>query len=130
MTRPTLEANREANRRYRERNRELLREKAREQSKRRVNHVTSAASRQAWEQKNPEKRHAYWDLHRALRRGLISRPSECEECGCTPGVNRAGQSLIHAHHEDYDLPLVVKWLCASCHKRLERLETSDALVIG
>jgi hypothetical protein len=43
---------------------------------------------------------------RAVRYGkLIRKP--CEVCGAT--------KRIHAHHDDYDRPLDVRWLCASHH---------------
>jgi len=40
-----------------------------------------------------------------LRRG------DCEKCG---------KHHADAHHEDYDKPLVVKWLCRRCHFAEER----------
>jgi hypothetical protein len=46
-------------------------------------------------------------------------PQPCEVCGEKEGVQ--------AHHEDYDKPLDVKWLCHS-HHRLRHEEIGDALV--
>ena len=45
----------------------------------------------------------------AVVSGRLQRPAECEACGklCRP----------HGHHDDYDQPLLVRWLCAPCHKR-------------
>lgn len=47
----------------------------------------------------------------AIRRGELVRPETCEKCGGPP-TDRRG---IHAHHDDYDQPLWVRWLCAPCH---------------
>jgi hypothetical protein len=44
----------------------------------------------------------------AIRNGTLVRPGRCEDCGtrCFPD----------AHHEDYDRPLEVEWLCKKCHR--------------
>ena len=42
----------------------------------------------------------------AIREGRL-KPKPCERCG-NPNVV--------AHHEDYNKPLDVTWLCRSCHK--------------
>jgi hypothetical protein len=44
---------------------------------------------------------------RALKAGKIER-QPCQMCGAGAGV--------HAHHDDYDLPLSVMWLCVVHHK--------------
>ncbi len=45
-------------------------------------------------------------LTRAVRKGtIVIQP--CEKCGRTTNV--------HAHHDDYNKPLDVKWLCPPCH---------------
>ena len=38
---------------------------------------------------------------------LTSEP--CENCGA--------DDKQHAHHDDYSKPLVIRWLCAACHKQ-------------
>lgn len=46
---------------------------------------------------------------KAVRAGTIVRPECCSSCGeARPVV---------AHHEDYDKPLDIVWLCRSCHRR-------------
>lgn len=42
---------------------------------------------------------------RAIRAGVLV-PQPCEKCGAEP---------TDAHHEDYDKPLTVRWLCRRCH---------------
>ena len=42
-----------------------------------------------------------------IRTGKITRPEICELCGC--------DCKAVAHHEDYNYPLEVQWLCQSCH---------------
>lgn len=36
---------------------------------------------------------------------LVRQP--CEQCGAEP---------THGHHDDYSQPLMVRWLCAPCHR--------------
>jgi ribosomal protein S27AE len=51
------------------------------------------------------KAQAHYRVRRALQRGDLAR-KPCELCGREPAV---------AHHEDYDLPLDVRWLCRMHH---------------
>ena len=55
----------------------------------------------------------------ALRKGVMSKSRECSHCGVAEGSKApTGKTVrIHGHHADYDKPLDVKWLCASCHKK-------------
>jgi hypothetical protein len=47
-------------------------------------------------------------IEKAREKGIITRPDSCERCGnwCKP----------LAHHNNYNYPLDVVWLCSSCHK--------------
>ena len=56
-------------------------------------------------QNNPRKYAAHTLLNNAIRAGKLNR-KPCERCGAAKS---------HAHHEDYDKPLEVVWLCAPCH---------------
>lgn len=53
----------------------------------------------------------------ALSKGVIERGTVCENCGRTDTDAR-----IMAHHEDYSQPLVVTWLCGSCHQLLHYMK--------
>ena len=60
-----------------------------------------------WREDNPEGYKAHTAVSNAVRDGkLVKEP--CEKCG---------DKKVHAHHEDYSQPLVVKWLCPLCHHR-------------
>ncbi len=50
----------------------------------------------------------------ALNQGLLERPSTCQACGKEPGRMKDGRSKIQAHHDDYNKPLEVRWLCQKC----------------
>lgn len=47
------------------------------------------------------------ELRKAVLNGSIKR-MPCEICGKQPA---------EAHHDDYNKPLEVRWLCISCHKK-------------
>jgi ribosomal protein S27AE len=55
---------------------------------------------------HPEKFKARNAVLRAVRRGDLAR-QPCERCGTTDNVE--------AHHDDYDRPLEVRWLCRRHH---------------
>ena len=80
-----------------------------------------------WEQKNPEKkrkmrrryrrdnmdkRAVHRAINKAVRRGKLSRPDRCSNCG--------SGGKIHAHHEDYSRRFDVVWLCPLCHAGVHR----------
>lgn len=77
---------------------------------------------QAHKEEIKEKRRKYHELNRekikarglvrtALKNGSLIRPKTCEKCDAEDP---------HAHHEDYDRPLEVVWLCRICHMRLHQ----------
>lgn len=59
-----------------------------------------------------EKLHARSILNSAVRHGKIQKPMQCQECGAI--------GKVYAHHEDYNEPLCVEWLCAECHGKRHR----------
>ena len=82
--------------------------------------VHAGPSRQArWQAENPKARWAHIALQSALRRKLINR-EPCAVCGAEKG---------DGHHDKYDMPIAVTWLCRrhhiAAHKR-ERNEPEQA----
>ena len=61
----------------------------------------------AWRQEDARRSLAHNQIARAIRNGSLVR-QPCIRCG-------EAKSL--AHHEDYDKPLEVVWLCQPCHKQ-------------
>jgi transposase-like protein len=53
-------------------------------------------------------------VEQAIIKGILKRKSQCEICGDT-GCFKDGRSKIQAHHDDYNKPLDVRWLCKKCH---------------
>ena len=64
---------------------------------------------------NPQKSRAKDAVGNAIKAGTLIR-EPCERCGTEP---------THAHHERYDRPLDVTWLCSVCHG-LRHREINDA----
>jgi ribosomal protein S27AE len=61
----------------------------------------------AWRAEDSRRVLAHSAVARAIRNGdLVRQP--CVRCGETKSL---------AHHEDYDQPLAVMWLCQPCHKQ-------------
>lgn len=73
----------------------------------------------AWGHANREKTRAQNRARRALKKGLIERgPCErLEEGGCT--------GMAQMHHDDYEKPLEVRWLCPRHHGAVH-VELRDA----
>jgi len=63
-----------------------------------------------WKRKNPEKVAAHKIVAGALKGGIIKNPGECSVCG-------KKTTYLDAHHDDYDNPLKIRWLCISCHRQ-------------
>lgn len=79
---------------------------------------TRYASQAAWRRRNPIKHWAHVATQSGLRRGLIT-PEPCEVCGA---------EKAEAHHDDYDRPLAVRWLCRKHHREVHYPpKTGDAL---
>lgn len=57
-------------------------------------------------ERNKKARAVHTITGNAIRDGLITK-SCCEVCG---------SKTVHAHHDDYDKPLSVSWLCPKHHK--------------
>ena len=75
-------------------------------------------AKKRWIERNLVKRGASIIVGNAVRDGKLTKPDKCSECG-------AG-GRIHGHHDDYAMPLSVRWLCPACHSRWHR-ENGEAL---
>jgi len=62
-----------------------------------------------WKENNQKKRACHVLVGHAIRSGKLIQ-KDCEKCG-----EKKEKYKIHAHHEDYDYPLDVVWLCRKCH---------------
>ena len=61
----------------------------------------------AWRAEDRRRTYAHNMVARAIRSGSLLRQFCC----------RCGEAKTVAHHEDYDKPLEVMWLCQPCHKQ-------------
>ncbi len=59
----------------------------------------------------PERINAREIVNRAIKSGKLIPLNLCDECG-----EYNLKKDIEAHHEDYDKPLEVIWLCKDCHR--------------
>ena len=57
-----------------------------------------------------------------VQAGHITRPACCEQCGGSSG-------RIEGSHTDYDKPLSVRWLCVSCHRRLDKANPKNVTYV-
>ena len=58
--------------------------------------------------RDPIKQRCHGAVAEAIKKGVIQKPTVCSMCG--------KKEIICGHHRDYAKPLVVIWLCYSCHK--------------
>jgi ribosomal protein S27AE len=61
----------------------------------------------AWREEDRRRQHAHSKVRQAIHNGTITR-MPCIRCGNEKSL---------AHHEDYDKPVDVMWLCQPCHKQ-------------
>jgi len=59
-----------------------------------------------WQAEHPKARWAHLELASALRRGIVTK-QPCEVCGA---------AQVDGHHDNYDMPAVVRWLCRRHHR--------------
>jgi ribosomal protein S27AE len=92
---------------HRNKNIEKIREydRARSKESKRVKAATEIT--RAWRAEDSRRHVAHTSVARAIRNGSLVR-QPCVRCGEAKSV---------AHHEDYDKPLEVMWLCQPCHKQ-------------
>jgi len=64
-------------------------------------------AKKKWEESNSIKKGASTIVGNAVRDGRLEKPDSCSECGAGGRIN--------GHHDDYALPLIVRWLCSKCH---------------
>jgi hypothetical protein len=67
----------------------------------------------AWRKKFPKRYKAHKVLNAALKSGKVVKPYKCCKCKVLP-------LQMEGHHDDYDKPLEVVWLCSCCHRQLHR----------
>lgn len=83
-----------------------LDDSVREYDRSRGDRKTPDASKK-YREANPKKYKATNWVNNAIRDGRLFKASSCEACGST--------FAIEGHHDDYDQPKVVRWLCSRCH---------------
>jgi ribosomal protein S27AE len=92
---------------HRAKNLERVRQYDRERGKLAHRIAASADVTRAWRAEDKRRGYAHKAVAKALRHGTLLREPCC----------RCGNQKSLAHHEDYDKPLDVMWLCQSCHKQ-------------
>jgi len=60
-----------------------------------------------YREKYPKKYKSHNMVNNAIRDGRLKKEDSCQNC--------RSKLYIHAHHDDYNFPLSIRWLCAICH---------------
>lgn len=66
-------------------------------------------------------RKTYDLLEIAIQKGIITRKSKCEICN--------SKNNIQPHHDNYNKPLDVTWICRKCHDNWHKHNVARKLVI-
>jgi hypothetical protein len=74
-----------------------------------------AARLSKYRQDRPQANRAHHLVSKAVSRGALVRPAQCEWCSTS-------SRRIEATHGDYSKPYEVIWLCTPCHRRRDRGE--------
>ena len=73
-----------------------------------------------WRKADCRRTAAHNAVHRAVKAGTLHK-QPCERCGSEKSL---------AHHEDYDYPLLVMWLCQPCHKQRHKEIDQEKMAEG
>jgi hypothetical protein len=92
---------------HREKNLEKIRAYDRERGKLPERIKLAAKVCRAWRSADLRRNRAHNMVSRAIKKGKLTR-MPCIRCGALK---------TEAHHDDYDKPLDVMWLCTPCHKQ-------------
>jgi len=92
---------------HRQDNLEKIRAYDRERAKRPERIKLSVEVTRAWRAEDLRRQRAHGMVRRAITKGELTR-MPCIRCG---------KQKTEAHHDDYDKPLDVMWLCTPCHKQ-------------
>lgn len=103
---------------YKTKNREYIRNRDRIRDSIPSVRAAKLKAKNKWQINNLHKRRAHWRIYRAVKAGKITRPNKCERCLniCKP----------NGHHDDYNKPLEIMWLCQLCHKK-RHIELGDII---
>jgi hypothetical protein len=99
----------EKTKKWKDRNREHLREYKKEYDKEHRKEIREYCFH--WRKKT-KGYIAHSKIQRALRKGKILKPDRC--CSC----KRIRK--LYAHHQDYNKPFKIKWICARCHMDIHK----------
>lgn len=90
-----------------------------------ANRAAIRAKRNAQERAQPRKKDRTTPKERARQKvryavwsGKLQKPERCEACSSV--------ARLHGHHDDYEKPLDVRWLCAGCHAAVHAEERRTA----
>ena len=72
--------------------------------------IAGNRAKKKWVEDNLIKRSASTIVGNAVRDGRLIKSKTCESCG-------SGHTRIHGHHDDYNYPMIVRWLCPKCHNK-------------
>lgn len=59
----------------------------------------------------------------AIDKGILINPKVCSSCNYM-GDFSDGRTAIQGHHDDYNKPLDVRWLCQKCHHEWHKTNTA------
>ena len=88
-------------------NLERIREYDRQRGKLASRIASNTAINRAWRAEDKRRQKAHSAVSKAVRQGTLLKEPCC----------RCGNEKSVAHHDDYDRPLDIMWLCQPCHKQ-------------
>jgi len=101
------ECNKKDSSRNRYKNIDAVRAYDRERGKSPERRKLALEQNRRWRSEDKRRQVAHNAVSRAIKKGLLVKES-CKRCN---------EEKSEAHHEDYDKPLDVVWLCSKCHKQ-------------